>query len=62
MSDAFWRWYEKGLNNSWCSEMACDTHDGPPMTDDEMEALSEGDDICIVVVRIHGTERLDEEQ
>jgi hypothetical protein len=62
MSDAFWRWYEKGLNNSWCSEMVCDTHDGPPMTDDEMEAWSEGDDICIVVVRIHGTERLDEEQ
>lgn len=62
MSDAFWRWYEKGLNNSWCSEMVCDTHDGPPMTDEEMEAWSEGDDICIVVVRIHGTERLDEEQ
>jgi len=62
MSDAFWRWYEKGLNNSWCSEMVCDTHDGPPMTDEEMEAWSEGDDICIVVVRIHGTEKLDEEQ
>jgi hypothetical protein len=62
MSDAFWRWYEKGLNNGWCSEIVCDTHDGLPMSDDEMEAWSEGDDPCIVAVRIHGTERLDEKQ
>lgn len=60
MSDAFWRWYEKGLNNGWCSEMVCDTHDGLPMTDEEMQAWEDGEDPCIVAVRITGTEKIDD--
>ena len=62
MSDAFWRWYEEGVHKGWCSEIVCNTHDGIPMTDEESDDWWEGDDMCIVAVRIYGTERIDEEQ
>lgn len=56
MSDPFWAWLNTGLENGWCSEMYCDTHEGIPMDDEELAARLNGDDVCMIGVRILGTE------
>lgn len=48
----FFKWLQIGIDSGWCSEVACDTHDIVPMTDEEMEEWEEGYDPCIFVVRI----------
>lgn len=48
----FFKWLQIGIDSGWCSEVVCDTHDGVPMTDEEMEEWEEGYDPCIFVVRI----------
>ena len=45
-------WIHLGVDKGWCTPTACDTHEGVPMTEEEMEAWEEGWDPCIHVVRL----------
>jgi len=45
-------WLNYGIDMGWCSPIACDTHEGLPMTDEEMEGWEFGNDDCIPAVRI----------
>ena len=39
-------WYDYGLKKKWVTEVFCDTHEGPPMSDEEMQEWDEGNDPC----------------
>ena len=45
-------WLNYGVDMGWCSVITCDTHEGLPMTDEEMEGWEFGNDDCIPAVRI----------
>lgn len=47
-------WIDVGVKNGWCSHPTCDTHDGVPMTDEEMEEWDQGHDPCMHVLRLWG--------
>jgi len=45
-------WLSFGIENSWCSKVFCNTHDGGPMTDEEEKEWNDGEDPCQFMVRI----------
>lgn len=49
----FWVWYEYGREQGWVSEITCHTHDGPVMSDIEVDAWGEGYDPCIPIIRLY---------
>lgn len=48
----FLLWLESGVKRGWVSDSVCSIHEGTPLTDEEEEMLSEGDDPCIRVLRV----------
>lgn len=48
----FWSWLQVGIDQGWCSNVVCSTHDGLPMTEEEMEEWDDGYDPCIYGVRM----------
>lgn len=48
----FFEWRDLGIANKWISEPFCDTHDTGYMTDEEEQAWENGEDPCMVVVRV----------
>ena len=60
----FWEWLKLGIENKFCSEGKCDTHEGlyDVMTQWERDEYEEGGDPCIPVWRVwpHGYEMDDE--
>ena len=55
MTMTFDEWLKYGVDNQFCSEQFCDTHDGPSLSESEDVLFSNGNDPCIHVVRL-GTE------
>ena len=49
----FEEWLEYGKANKWCSQPDCWTHSAMEMTDEEYAAFDDGDDLCILAVRIY---------
>lgn len=45
-------WLKMGIDNGWCSDITCVTHDANVYTDEEMDLWDEGEDPCAFVVRI----------
>jgi hypothetical protein len=45
-------WLEIGINNKWCTDIVCYTHDSVEMTDDEVDEFDEGLDPCISIIRL----------
>jgi hypothetical protein len=46
-------WLEYGKKQGWIiPKVFCNTHDGVPMTDEEMTEFDDGGDPCIHVIRI----------
>lgn len=45
-------WLAYGIKNGFCSNQACETHEGHPMTELEMAWWDEGLDLCAFVVRL----------
>ena len=45
-------WMKIGQDNGWISEVFCDTHDGPPLTDEEMQEWDDGGDPCSFHVKM----------
>ena len=50
----FARWLNEGINAKFCSLPVCDTHDGIPLEEWEMNYFDEGLDLCATVVRLNG--------
>lgn len=51
MAQNFDDWLSYGLKQGWISEVVCSTHEGLPMTDEEVEELEDWD-ACIPAIRI----------
>lgn len=49
----FNRWIKIGRKNKWISNPTCNTHEGFPMTKEELDAWDEGADPCIHVLRLY---------
>ena len=45
-------WYDYGLKKKWVTEVFCDTHEGPPMSDEEMQDWDEGNDPCSFHIKL----------
>lgn len=45
-------WYMFGVDSGYCTQYFCDTHDGIPMSEEEMVSWDEGNDDCYWVMRI----------
>ena len=54
-------WYRFGVENGYCSEYVCDTHDGIPMSEEEMVSWDEGNDDCYWIVRLFEMEGKEDE-
>ena len=48
----FDEWLEYGIKNNYCSQPVCETHDGIPLTDTELDLWDSGTDPCATVVRL----------
>ncbi len=48
----FANWLEYGMEQGYCTTVYCDTHDGVPLTEAELELWEEGDDPCHHSVRL----------
>lgn len=48
----FDEWLQYGIDNGYCTQQFCNTHDGGPMHETEAIAWDEGDDPCQHVVRL----------
>lgn len=46
-------WLKNGFDRGWISDVFCNTHDGAPMTEEEMQEWDEGGDPCSYQVRIN---------
>jgi hypothetical protein len=45
-------WIKIGIDNNWCGEVSCYTHDGPDMIEEEAQKWDEGEDPCMFIMRI----------
>jgi len=48
----FEQWLNYGVENGYCSEQFCNTHDGYPLHPTEEQAWDRGDDPCMHLVRL----------
>ena len=48
----FDQWLAYGKTKTWISEGVCETHDGLPMTEEEMQMWDDGGDPCIPALRV----------
>lgn len=46
-------WLRAGIENNYCTNIVCETHDSVPRTDEEENEFEEGGDPCCFVVRIN---------
>jgi hypothetical protein len=49
----FDEWLKIGRENKWISKPVCETHDGLPMTKEELDVWDEGGDPCIHALRLY---------
>ena len=47
-------WLDYGKDLGYCSDPVCDTHQGLPYSDPELEEFEAGGDPCMTGVRIYG--------
>jgi hypothetical protein len=46
-------WLKNGYDRGWISDVFCDTHDGPPLNDEEMQEWEEGEHPCSFHVKVN---------
>lgn len=49
---SFEEWLLTGISSGFCFEPICNTHEGPQLSDAEIDEIEEGADPCIPVVRL----------
>ena len=50
----FDEWVAFGVEQGWVSQPCCDTHEGLPHTEEELAEFEEGNDPCVVAMRVYG--------
>jgi len=45
-------WMKFGYEKGWISDVFCDTHEGPPMDDEEQKEWEDGGDPCSFHVKV----------
>ena len=53
MDITFNEWITYGIEKGWCGPPVCYTHDGLPMSEQEMQEFYEGQDPCTHIVRMY---------
>ena len=53
LMENFETWLEHGIKMGWCGPAICDTHDGTPMSETEMEEFEDGGDPCLHIIRLY---------
>lgn len=53
---SFDEWMEYGMSQGWCGPPVCSTHDGIPYSELEEDMWSEGEDICVHIIRLYEDE------
>lgn len=46
-------WLKIGLLQGWCGPSVCETHDGVPMSQTEIDAYEDGEDPCVHILRLY---------
>ncbi len=46
-------WLKSGYDRGWISDVFCNTHDGPPLTDEEEQEWNDGGDPCSFHVKVN---------
>lgn len=46
-------WIEQGYAQGWVGPPVCETHDGTPMSEEELLEFQEGGDPCIHILRLY---------
>jgi hypothetical protein len=46
-------WLKSGYDIGWISDVFCNTHDGPPLTDEEEQEWNDGGDPCSFHVKVN---------
>lgn len=46
-------WMAYGIKKGWCGPPVCYTHDGLPMSEQEMQDFDDGTDPCMHIVRMY---------
>jgi hypothetical protein len=49
----FQEWLQMGIQEGYCSQPVCATHDGLPSTEEEDAQWEEGADPCVPAVRLN---------
>jgi hypothetical protein len=49
----FEEWLKIGIEKGWCGPAVCETHDGLPLDELELEGFDEGGDPCIHILRLY---------
>lgn len=50
--DEFWAWVAEGVRRGWVDPPGCDTHEGYRQTEEEQDQWDEGEDPCLLVMRV----------
>lgn len=50
-------WLRYGWEKGWAGPPICYTHDGLPMSNDELEDWDNGEDICISIIRLYDDQK-----
>jgi len=51
--EEFQIWFRNGVDRGWISEVFCDTHEGPPLDDEQMKEFDDGGDPCVFCVKVN---------
>lgn len=49
----FDEWVEEGYVRGWIGPPVCETHDGLPLSEEELQSFDEGQDPCIHILRLY---------
>lgn len=49
----FDEWLALGMAKDWCGPAVCDTHDGTPYSEAELDEFEDGADPCIHLIRLY---------
>lgn len=52
LDDLFAEWLALGVGQGWVSLPVCAVHNGPPLSESESMAFDDGDDPCVLVLRV----------
>lgn len=49
----FDEWLRHGIEQGWVGPPVCETHDGTPVSQPEIDEFENGDDPCITIMRVY---------